>query len=144
VHGYALVDLDRAVWELRRYCQVLDVFGKTLPAAEQWLLDTAQEQVRESKKRPAHEFRLPNGYLERVLKNKKHPARAALIWNNGFFGERKRKSIRARHYLDAENAPLYLFPHMLDQLLEYVFVPSGLANAYRRHLEDVVAGRAMP
>jgi HEPN domain-containing protein len=144
VHGYALVDLDRAVWDLRRYCQVLDVFGKALPAAEQRMLEAAHEQLRRSRSRPPHEFRLPSGYLERVLKSKQHPARAALIWNNAFFGERKRKSVRARHYLAGENAPLYLFPHMLDQLLEYVYVPKVLADAYRLHLADVEAGRATP
>jgi hypothetical protein len=144
VHGYALVDLDRAVWDLRRYCQVLDVSDKALPEAEQRLLEAAHEQLRESGNRSPHEFRLPSGYLERVLKNKKHPARAALIWNNAFFGERKRKSVRARHYIDGENAPLYLFPHMLDQLLQYVYVPKKLVNAYRLHLADVEAGRATP
>ena len=144
VHGYALVDLDRAVWDLRRYCQVLDVFGKVLPEWEQRMIDAAHQQLRESKTQPPHEFRLSNGYLERVLKNKKHPARTALIWNNAFYGERKRKSIRARQYLDAENAPLYLFPHMLDQILEYVFVPKELAKAYREHLANVVAGRSNP
>lgn len=144
VHGYALVDLDRAVWDLRRYCQVLDVFDKVLPESEQRMLDEVHQQLRQSKIQPPHEFRLSNGYLERVLKNKKHPARTALIWNNAFFGERKRKSIRARQYLDAENAPLYLFPHMLDQILEYVFVPKELAKAYREHLANVVAGRSAP
>ena len=144
VHGYALIDLDRAVWDLRRYCQVLDVFGKELTAVEQRMLDAARARLRESKEKPPHEFRLLNGYLERVLIDKKHPARAALIWNNAFFGERKRKSVRARKYINAENAPLYLFPHMLDQLLEYVFVPKELVDAYRRHLADVVAGRFIP
>lgn len=28
VHGHVMVDLDLCVWELRRYCQVLNVFGK--------------------------------------------------------------------------------------------------------------------
>lgn len=144
VHGYALVDVDRAVWDLRRYCQVLDVFGKALPEGEQWMLDAAHWQLRESKTQPPHKFRLPNGYLERVLKDTKHPARPALVWNNAFFAERKRMTIRARQYLNAENAPLYLFPHMLDQILEYVFVPNRLANVYRQHLANVVAGRSAP
>lgn len=144
VHGYALVDLDRTVWDLRRYCQVLDVFDKVLPESEQQMLEAAHHQLRESKTKPPHEFRLSNGYLERVLKNKKHPARTALIWNNAFFGERKRKTIRAYEYLNAENAPLYLFPHMLDQILEYVFVPKELAKAYRQHLANVITGRSTP
>ena len=144
VHGYALVDLDRAIWDLRRYCQVLDVFDEVLPESERRILDEAHQRLRDSKTQPPHEFRLSNGYLERVLTDKKHPARSTLIWNNAFFGERKRKSIRARHYLNAENAPLYLFPHMLDQILEYVFVPKELAKAYREHLANVVTGRSVP
>ena len=39
--GHALVNLDFAVWELRRYCQVLNVFGKKLIAVEQEMLDYA-------------------------------------------------------------------------------------------------------
>jgi len=31
VRGYVLLDLDMAIWDLRRYCQVLDVRGKQLP-----------------------------------------------------------------------------------------------------------------
>lgn len=139
VEGHSLVDLDRAVWDLRRHCQILDVFGKPLPEAEERMLEAARAQFHASRKRPPYTFRLNGGFLEKVLQDKNHPARGALVWNNGFFGTRKRKFIRARQNFSAENAPLYLFPYMLDQLLQYVLIPGDIEQAYRRHLAEVLA-----
>jgi HEPN domain-containing protein/plasmid stabilization system protein ParE len=51
VDGYVLPKLDLAVWELRRYCQVLDVFGKALPEPEQRLLNKAHANLRASSSR---------------------------------------------------------------------------------------------
>ncbi len=143
VEGYALVDLDRAVWELRRYCQLLD--ARQAASSEQLeRIELAKEQIRQSRTRPPHEFKLLGGYLENVLASRKHAARPPLIWNNAFFGDRKRKTVRAHDHFIGENAPLYLFPQMLDQLLEYVFIPPKLVDQYRLHLVEVEAGRITP
>src|SRR5204863_1791686 len=63
VAGHALLQLDIAVWDLRRYCQVLNVFGKVLPEAEQRLLDAALQNLSCSDGRPRHTFRIPGGFL---------------------------------------------------------------------------------
>ena len=143
VQGYALLDLDRAVWELRRYCQLLDT-QQAAPSEHLKRIELAKEQIRQSKSRPPHEFKVLGGYLEEVLANKKHAARSPLIWNNAFFGNRKRETVRAHDHFIGENAPLYLFPQMLDQLLEYVFIPPKLVDQYRLHLAEVEAGRITP
>lgn len=131
--GHVLVDLDLAVWELRRYCQVL-VFGKKLIPVEQQMLDFALEELRLSSSNSRQAFRIPGGYLESILDKPKHLARDALVWNNPSYGVRNRKTVRARDVMQAINAPLYLFPDMLDELLEYVFIPKGHADAWREHL----------
>lgn len=138
VRGHVLLELDTAVWELRRYCQILNVFGKTLPAVEQCMLEGAQAALKISADRPPHEFRLGGGFLEQVLDTKDHPARAALVWQNGFFGVKKRQSITVRHHAQGTNSPLYLYPEMLEELIKYVFIPKDLQAGYRKHLETIV------
>lgn len=139
IEGPVLLKLDKAIWELRRYAQVLDVSGKELPADEQGWLEEAKERLKTSADRPPHEFRLPGGVLEEILESKKHPARRALIWQNGYFGDRKRKSITVPDHWDFSNAPLYLHPEMLDELEKFVFIPDWLAKAYREHLKKIQA-----
>lgn len=137
VHGYVLLDLDMAVWDLRRYCQILDVFGKKLSSEEQTMLEDAQATLRTSNDKPPHEFRLPRGFLEQVLDNKSHPAREPLLWQNAFYGNRKRRFVKAKHHMQAANAPLFLYPDMLEELLKYVHIPKKLQIRYREHLEEI-------
>jgi HEPN domain-containing protein len=139
VHGYALIDLDFMVWELRRYCQVLNVFGKVLPADEQTRLNEAKLELFQSTSKPKHNFRLNGGLLEKILENKSHPSRPALLWNNPVFGLRKRSIVRSKHLFYAENPLMYLYPEMLDELLKYVFIPDKLAKVYRAHLANIKA-----
>lgn len=141
VTGYVLVDLDLTVWELRRYCQVLNVFGKTLPAIEEEMLQKAKADIAlsETTGYPRHKFRLKGGWLETVLNNPKHPSRTALLWQNPVYGVRKRKTVRVKNHLHAQNSMLYLFPDMIDEALKFIFLPDKLANAYREHLATIQA-----
>lgn len=137
VVGHALVELDVAIWDLRRYAQVLDASRRELPIEEQELIAKAWEALRESGNKPPQKFRLHGGFLERILDNKEHPARKALIWQNACFGSRVRRRVLATSYMDAQNAPLYLYPDMLDELNKYVHIPSKLREGYRQHLEAI-------
>lgn len=115
--GHDLVRLDRTVWELRRFCTLA-------PEPRQAALVEG---------RPAPKVRLPGGQLEKIIDNAKHPARNALLWQNGFFGKRVRKKVRLSGWFTANNSPLYLNPHILDEVLKYVFLPKDLESAYRNH-----------
>lgn len=137
IDGHVLIDLDLAVWELRRYCQVLNVFGKKLPPEEQLLLDKALTNLAKSSNEPRHRFRLDGGLLETILSNPKHPSRSALLWQNATYGVRHRSTVRVKAHLHAQNSLLYLYPEMLDELLKYVFIPGKLIEAYRVHLESI-------
>ncbi len=139
VVGHSLVDLDLAVWEIRRYAQVLDVFGKTLPNEENLMLAEAWHALRESERNPPRPFRLRNGLLEAIVDDKRNPARAALVWQNPCFGSRARKRIRAKQYINAQNAPLYLFPDMLEEIEKLVWIPKRVQAAYREHLARISA-----
>lgn len=139
IEGPVLFNLDKATWELRRYAQILDVFGKELPTNEQGWLEEAKERLKQSSKRPPHEFRLNGGVLEEVLKSKNHPARRALIWQNRYFGNRKKESITVPDHFDFSNAPLYLYPEILEELNKFVFIPDRLQEGYREHLKEIQA-----
>lgn len=139
VIGHALVDLDVTVWDLRRYAQVLDVFGKQLPPAEQRMLDEAWVQLQNSGKHPPQSFQLQRGLLEKIIGDKKSLSREALIWQNPCFGARSRASVRARMQMHAQNAPLYLFPEMLNEIEKLVFIPAPLLAGYRHHLAEIQA-----
>lgn len=140
VYGHILVDLDLAVWEVRRYCQVIDVFGKQLPLEEQRLLDAAWSDLANSEANPRYKFRLHGGLLEKIVSDRKHPSRAALLWHNPCFGVRRRAMVKAKNHLNAQNSLLYLYPEMLDELLKYVFIPKKLAAGYRQHLLEIKTG----
>jgi HEPN domain-containing protein len=139
VDGHVLVDLDLAVWEVRRYCQVLDVFGKLLPPQEQALLDKAKIDLSRSAAEPRHKFRLHGGLVEKILEDRKHPSRPALLWQNPVYGVRKRDIVHVKRHLHAQNPLLTLYPEMLDELLKLVKIPQKLADAYRTHLANIKA-----
>jgi HEPN domain-containing protein len=140
VYGQILIDLDLAVWEVRRYCQVLNVFGKTLPPDEQKLLDAAWSTLASTNTNARYKFRLHRGLLEKILDDRKHPSRSALLWHNPCFGVRKRSTVRVKSHLSGQNSPLYMYPEMLDELLKYVFIPGKLVETYRQHLADIKSG----
>jgi len=139
IDGYVLADLDLTVWELRRYCQVLNVFGKALPPAEEAMVTKALADLAESSPKSPHKFGLPGGFLEGVLTQPRHPARAGLVWNNLMYSVRKRKHIKVKDFMEGANPWLYLFPEMLDELLKYSPIPDRIAHAYRDHLDSIRA-----
>lgn len=142
VHGHVLVDLDLTVWELRRYCQVLNVFGKILTEEEQALLEEAHQHLTASTTEPRYKFRIRSGLLESIIANRHHPSRSALLWQNPCFGARKRSSIKAKNHINAQNPHLTHYPEMLEELLKYVYMPKKIADAYRAHLAAMLAEEA--
>lgn len=140
VYGKVLVDLDLTVWEVRRYCQVLNVFGKSLPEREHVQLEQAWTALERSEDEPKHRFKLHGGWLESVMDQKKHPSREALLWQNACYGNRSRRTVMVKSHLHAQNPLLYLYPEMLDELQRYVFIPPKLEKAYRLHLSEIQSG----
>lgn len=138
LRGYALLDLDMAVWDLRRYCQVLRMPGGDPTPTEARIFEMTLENIQESSNKPPQKFRIPNGRLETVIEKKSHPSREPLLWQNGLFGARRRKTVRIADQMQMTNAPLWLHPEILDELLQYVHIPKDLATFYRGHLANIV------
>jgi len=105
------------VWELRRFCT----------------LDPKPRQAVLIDNRPIPKVSLYGGQLEKVIDDAKAPARQALLWQNGFFGNRVRRNVNLKDWMRATNSPLYLNPQILDEVSKYVYLPDGLKQAYRNH-----------
>jgi hypothetical protein len=112
--GHDLLRLDRAVWELRRFCTLE-------PGPRALTLRDGQ---------PAPKAHIPGGELEKIIANAKNPARAALLWQNAFFGRRVRRRVKLAGWCKASNSPLYLNPHIRDEILKYVYLPKDLKERY--------------
>lgn len=126
--GAELVTLDRAAWELRRFC-------------------TLAEEQRKAKLRdgyPAPRVRIAGGALEKIIDDAQNQAREPLLWQNGFFGTRARRTVRLKKWFQAHNAPLYLNPQIVEEVLKYVFLPKELADAYRRQTSSNTAELLLP
>jgi hypothetical protein len=115
--GKNIISLDRAAWELRRYCT----------------LSLAQRQIALTDGQPAPKVRLVGGLLENIIDDKTNPAREPLLWQNAFFGARSRRRITIHTWVKIKNSPLYLHPEILDEVLKYVLLPKDVVSACRVH-----------
>jgi hypothetical protein len=115
--GGDIVQLDRAAWELRRYCTQFK----------------APRQIGLAKGIAPQKIRIEGGYLESVIDDRANPAREPLLWHNAFLGTRQRRYVRVNNWLKASNAPLYLNPQILNEVLKYVHLPKDVISAHQAH-----------
>jgi len=129
-HDVSVYDLDLAVWEIRRYCQVLDY--SRLPDAAT-LPPLATELHRIAAARAAgQKGTCLSGWLEDVISKKEHAAREPLLWNNLLFGPSRRKRVSVPAYEEAGNAPLYMHPEIVDEVLKYIKMEKPVADMWRQ------------
>ena len=131
---FDLSRLDLAVSEIRRYCQVLD-FVVRVESGPQNLLRPMLARIRHSAEIALRDTCILSGWLEQVLKDKNHPARAALVWQNLYFGGSNRRAITLHGYVEAGNSPLYMHPEILDEVLKYVYLPPRIVKEWRIELQ---------
>jgi HEPN domain-containing protein len=111
-----LVDLDAAVWHLRRFC--CNLRGNSEPRLHitredrKRLLAQLADQAYDS-----HPYRyiLGGGYLEAVRQDHTSSLRAHLLWNNLYFSRRRRTSLKGRPNR-AVNSLLVLYPEIVLEL----------------------------
>jgi HEPN domain-containing protein len=138
-HGFLLPQLDAAIWDIRRYCQILRPPAGS-GSREQRMFDLSLEGIVKSRTNPTR-FKLPGGLLEQIVATKNHHSNSALCWQNAFFGKRSRTHVRAHHYLQSANAPLWLYPEMIDDLDLMIRIPKPMVQAYRQYRDDILSGK---
>lgn len=141
VDGLLLPQLDQAIWDVRRYCQPSLYCPNPTPEQIQ-KNDQLLKAIADSRSKP-QAFKIKDGLLENFLSDKHHPSNGALRWQNAFFGARSRRSVKAQFYLSGSNAPLLLYPAMIDDLDQLIHIPKKLASEYRA-LRDVKLKSAAP
>jgi HEPN domain-containing protein len=132
IDGPKLVELDRAIWELRRYCKVLNYVLKTSNEEQPInMLDQELGIIERSNNISPQKFKLISGKLEAIIQKKDHPARAPLIWKNMFFGSMQRNKVKMYTPMQATNSPLAMYPELLDVAAKYVLIPKEIIKAYK-------------
>ena len=126
-----LLRFDRAVWEIRRYCQPLDYDIELADGSKKNMLDFELARVRAAVTSQEKGTCINGGVLEKIIAIKHHPAREPLIWNNLFFGPSKRKGVRLRPAWEAGNSPFFLHPEVIGEVVKYVFIPEKIADGVR-------------
>jgi len=113
--GRNVIQLDRAVWELRRFCSI----------------DQSPRKLKLEMDKRAKRYSL-NGWLEEVLK-KKGEAHKALVRGNAFWGGRRTTIVKVNPWMSMSNSPLYMHPEILPLAMKYIKIPSELAKAFEDH-----------
>lgn len=137
IQGDECLKLDRSVWDLRRFATVLKTEE---PGDQQLSADQRREaiaKISESGNKHPHTIQIPGGLLERIVDDKKHASRPALVWQNGYFGKSFRTKIKYWPHLNFANSPLTLRPEILDEILKYVWLSRDMESAYRSHAHNV-------
>lgn len=117
--GYEIITLDRTVWELRRYCKLLN-FSIQGPDGEKiCMLQHELNNISLSKERPAHLYKISGGYLEKRLKDNKFNQGDILIWKNFYFGKRKKNLITMNRSILITHPTQYLHPDSLAMLSKF-------------------------
>lgn len=139
-HGTLLSQLDAAIWDVRRYCQVL-VAPPTADPIEQRVYQLIRDAIKPSRTAP-HMFRIHGGLLEQVFADKHHPSHVALSWKNAYFGKSERRTMTEQFYLCCSNAPLSLYPAMIDDLDKLITIPKPMRLEYETLRDAAVAAVA--
>lgn len=142
IEPFDIARFDRAVWELRRYCQPLDYDTVGMNGNTVNLLTHELDRVHRAKEMHEKGTCISGGILEKIIEKKDHPAREALIWNNLFFGPSRRKTVKMRPDWEAGNAPFFLHPEIIDEVTKYVNIPRDIAVGARQFAKQKAAEKA--
>lgn len=142
IEPFDIARFDRAVWELRRYCQPLDYDTVDMNGKTVNFLTDELDRVHRAKEKHEKGTCITGGTLEKIVEKKDHPAREALIWNNLFFGPSRRKGVKLRPDWEAGNSPFFLHPEIIDEVIKYVNIPGDVAEGVRQFAKRKAAEEA--
>ena len=119
--GVELMELDTAVWDIRRYC--IPYNRGVSPKGTAW--ETFDlKHIEDAVNHPPQRYRsLSTGLLDNILSDQNNMARPPLVWKNLCFGSGRRKSINLRETFSSHNSPLALYPEIIDEVRNYAYLP---------------------
>lgn len=124
-----LAMLDRAVWELRRFCNVglYEYSGNEFFSVSQERYD----QIKAIDKPNKTNTFITGGFLEKTLGKRNSRTRLDLVWCNLYYSASKRKKVCIKSSVMAENSPFFLYSEIIDEVSKYTFVPKEIIDAYK-------------
>ncbi|MBY6072473.1 HEPN domain-containing protein [Marinobacter salsuginis] len=124
-----LARLDRAIWELRRFCNagLYEYSGNQFVSVSKNRYDPIKAIDKPNK---ANTF-IAGGFLEKTLEKRNSMARPDLVWCNLYYSASKRKRVYMKRPVMAENSPFFLYPEIIDEVSKYTFVPKEIIDAYK-------------
>lgn len=124
-----LAMLDRAVWELRRFCNagLYEYSGNEFFSVSQERYD----QIKAIDKPNKTNTFITGGFLEKTLGKRNSRTRLDLVWCNLYYSASKRKKVCIKSSVMAENSPFFLYPEIIDEVSKYTFVPKEIIDAYK-------------
>jgi HEPN domain-containing protein len=127
----ALLDFDKSDWYVRRYCfylrgEITTPDGRTISLFE----SEVKKIHRPDYEKNPHRFGIIGGYLETIL-SEKRPAMTNLIWNNFYFGRRKKHRIKNIPFrVVTINPTHFMYPEIYIELNRLVNFPSAIRKYF--------------
>lgn len=123
IEGYTLAFLDRTIWEIRRYCQILNPKFTHDPHLYATEIAEKLKQIERSTPDDPTPFPLGGGRLEFILEQKGHLAREPLIWHNLYFSSVRRRRVGMPPISMFENTPLFIHSDIVNDLKPFMKLP---------------------
>lgn len=114
---FSVIDLDRAVWEIRRFCnsELYEYHND-----EATFIFNSSELFLSLTQRSRENTIIKNGYLENIIYGKNCFARAGLTWSNFYYSLRRRKSVKFSPIIQIKNSIPDLYPSLNSELSKYL------------------------
>lgn len=118
--GLELITLDRTVWELRRYCRLVNYEIEPRKGEKINMTDIELRSIKNARIIPAHKHRIIGGYLEKRLKDNKYKQGDLLTWKNFYFGKKVKKKIVIARSMQWSSPTQHLHPESLQFLGKFI------------------------
>jgi len=129
--GEELLQLDQAVWCIRRYCYWMrGTVGPATAPVERLPIEIAR--VHAFQEKDIHKFRIPGGYLEEILRTPKARLREHLVWKNFYYGSYMKRHIKSfTMQAWSANPTHFMRPEIFDDLARLVRFSKPVENYFR-------------
>jgi len=129
--GMEIISLDKAVWQIRRYCKVINHTVKLSNGDEKNLmlneLDSIHKWLNSDK---PHKFILVGGYLEKIINKPKHQQREGLIWANLYYGKKQKNYVKVPRNVTMVNPVHIRHPKYFNDIEKVVHFPKEIRNYF--------------
>ena len=128
---HALLELDRTVWHIRRYCFYMrGEREKSDGSIIEWLPLNVERIHSDLYKNNPQKYNISNGFLENAIKNRTEASKH-LIWHNFYYGRNNRKTIKNyKWHISSTNPTITMHPDAFEELDKVVQFSKEVRDYY--------------